>query len=123
MWGYLGSVRQASRDLRGQMRWHPLPHYSWRPTPWGPNRRYVGEAGRWGATRLDLCGHNGLGEQVLREGGRWLLLQAPLRMFSPVVINELGVVLLLHPDLDTDEQSLQHQTWTELPLKMAPTDF
>lgn len=49
-----------------------------------------------------------------------MLLQTPLRMFGPVVLDELGVVLLLLPDLDTEKK---HSLWIHRPLKTVPYRF
>lgn len=98
MWGSLGGVRQGKG--------HPLRNHPRGPAPWGPTRGGVGDTGWGGAARVGLHGHNGLGEGLRHHGGgSWglLLLQSSLLLlFGPVVLNQLGMVLLLLPDLNTE---------------------
>lgn len=72
---------------------------------------------------MGLHGHYGLGEGLWHHGGgSWrllLLLQSSLLLlFGPVVLNQLCMVLLLLPDLDSERQgrlsdTRTHQTHTE----------
>lgn len=133
-WGGLGvcgglrGVRQGWGHLRGQMRWHPLSHHPRGPAAWRPNRRDVWDTDWSGAAWVGLHGDHGLRENCLRDGGcscrhhgggTWLLLlllQSPLLLlFGPVVLNQLGMILLLLPDLNTE--TTQHSQRVEFKLR------
>lgn len=100
------------------MKRHPLPHHHWGTAPWVPTRGGVWNKGRGRAARVGLHGHPGLGEEGLgdwghscrhRRGGPWLLLQRRvLLLFGPVVLDQLGVILLLLPDLNTNITQTRH---------------
>lgn len=105
------------------MRWHSLSHHARGRHSWRPNRRDVWDTDWSGATGVGQHGDYGLREKRLRDGwcscrhhggGSWLLLvlqRSLLLLLGPVVLNQLGMILLLLPNLN--KETTQHSQQVE----------